>query len=111
MLAAVALILATGCDTSQEGDRCNPSLSHNECNAGLTCGIPTNCNTATEPHSPYANDEAYCCPTDGTSTNPNCDGTCNPCAYVPSGINVSGALNAWCVDGSAPNPPLDAEVE
>jgi hypothetical protein len=108
LLAAALLAVAiTGCDTSQEGDRCNPSLSHDECNSGLSCAVPPNCSLATEPHSPYANGEAYCCPTNGTSTNPNCNGSCNPCQFAASLTSAPG----WCIDGGTPDPALDAEVE
>jgi hypothetical protein len=109
-LAILAFFTAVGfgCGTPNEGDRCNPSLSHDECGgSNLVCAIPANCNPANTPHSPYANGEAYCCPANGTSTNANCDGSCNPCEWAAS---LAGAP-AWCYDGAAPNPPLYAEVE
>jgi hypothetical protein len=46
-----------------EGDRCNPSLSHNECGGSLVCTQPTDC------------PENYCCPTSGSS-NPLCQAGC-----------------------------------
>jgi hypothetical protein len=58
-------VTGTGCNESQEGDRCNPDLSHDECNAGLSCQQPVDC------------PENYCCPTSGTSSNPNCQPGCN----------------------------------
>jgi hypothetical protein len=63
-LAAGSAIVATGCDTGNEGQRCNPSLSHDECGGGLSCQQPTDC------------PENYCCPTSGTSTNPYCQPGC-----------------------------------
>jgi hypothetical protein len=107
LVLALTALASLACDTSQEGDRCNPLLAHNECNAGLVCGIPRNCDPTQPVHSPYANGEAYCCPANGVSTNPNCDGTCNPCAYAPSGVSAP----AWCQDGGVPSPALDAEVD
>jgi hypothetical protein len=67
LVLAVGLfaITGTGCNESQEGDRCNPDLSHDECNAGLSCQQPVDC------------PENYCCPTSGTSSNPNCQPGCN----------------------------------
>ncbi len=71
----VSLGLAAGCLTAlfvacagsgvTEGDRCNPALSHNECDDGLSCVTPTDCA------------ESYCCPTSGTSSQPNCNPGCN----------------------------------
>ncbi len=108
MLAVALLtVAAMGCNTSQEGDRCNPSLSHDECNSGLVCGIPTNCDPTQPLHSPYANGEAYCCPANGISNDPNCNGSCNPCQFAASLVSAP----AWCQDGGVPNPPLDAEVD
>ena len=67
--ALVALTLALvgggGCNVGNEGERCNPNLSHDECNAGLTCQRPLNC------------PENYCCPTSGTSSNAYCQAGCN----------------------------------
>jgi hypothetical protein len=69
----IALALATasfaalipGCTVGQEGERCNPDLSHDECNAGLSCQQPANC------------PENYCCPISGESQNPYCQPGCN----------------------------------
>jgi hypothetical protein len=52
-----------------EGDRCNPSLSHDECGNGLACRQPTDC------------PENYCCPTSGDISNPFCQKGCNGGAY------------------------------
>jgi hypothetical protein len=60
VVSAIAL-LANGCDTSGgEGDTCNPLVVQDECNSGLHC-TQTTCTYA------------YCCPTSGTSSNPNCN--------------------------------------
>ena len=47
---------AGGCNVGNEGERCNPSLSHDECGSGLACTQPAYC------------PENYCCPTSGTSS-------------------------------------------
>ena len=64
---ACAFVLggAGGCQIGQEGERCNPSLSHDECGAGLACTQPVDC------------PENYCCPTSGNSSQPNCQPGCN----------------------------------
>jgi hypothetical protein len=64
-LGGVALGGGGGCNIGQEGERCNPSLTHDECGAGLACTNPTNC------------PEYYCCPTSGKSSNPYCQDGCN----------------------------------
>jgi hypothetical protein len=64
---AVALA-ASGCAEGgggDEGERCNPALSHNECNDGLVCSQPDLC------------PENYCCPAAGGSSHPNCQTGCN----------------------------------
>jgi hypothetical protein len=67
-LLAVAIGLAAavlGCAQGAEGDRCNPDLSHNECNAGLTCQNPDLC------------PENYCCPDPVTpESSPFCQTGC-----------------------------------
>jgi hypothetical protein len=56
----VAIVVAGACALGgKEGDRCNPLVLQDECNAGLHCRYAT-CS------------EAYCCPTDRASTDPNC---------------------------------------
>jgi hypothetical protein len=64
---ALALLGAIGvaCEQGAEGDRCNPDLSHDECDNGLACTQPVNC------------PENYCCPTSGPSSDPNCQPGCN----------------------------------
>jgi hypothetical protein len=59
------------CDGGNEGDRCNPDLSHNDCSAGLTCQTPSTCV------------ENYCCPADPSkSSNDYCNGKNCPAAVV-----------------------------
>jgi len=68
-LTAVAalLMLIPACDGGREGDRCNPNLSHNDCDDGLTCIAPSTCV------------ETYCCPSDPTkSTSAYCNGSLCP---------------------------------
>jgi|ERR1700733_10106754 len=67
LATAVGLALTgLGCNEGQEGDRCNPDLSHNECNSGLICTPATDLCP-----------ENYCCPSDGKSDNPYCQPGCN----------------------------------
>ena len=80
-LASVALfLLVIACDGGREGDRCIPELSHNDCNSGLICTIPSTCA------------EAYCCPPDpSTSSNPYCNGMgCPAAATVDAGEPDAG---------------------
>jgi hypothetical protein len=69
-LAAALMSTAAGCTLNEwggggEGDRCNPLLSHDECGSGLQCTQPAFC------------PENYCCPANGTSSNPVCQPGCN----------------------------------
>ncbi len=60
-IIAMLLGLGTGCESgTKEGERCNPLVLQDECKAGLHCK-PATCS------------EAYCCPTDRSSTDPNCN--------------------------------------
>jgi hypothetical protein len=71
-LSPIALVLIgagltasiPGCDVGNEGDRCNPNLSHDECSSGLACQQPVDC------------PESYCCPAVGNSSNPFCQPGC-----------------------------------
>ncbi len=63
---ALAMLVANGCDGGREGERCNPLLSHDDCNGGLVCTQPATCA------------ESYCCPANGSSTNPFCNGSACP---------------------------------
>lgn len=60
MFRLFALVALLGACTPGEGERCNPLQFSNDCNSGFQCVYPTNCGVA------------YCCPTNGSSTNPNC---------------------------------------
>jgi hypothetical protein len=60
-VVAAAVVVMGGCDLGgKEGDRCNPLVLRDECNAGLHCRLAT-CAAA------------YCCPTDRASSDPNCN--------------------------------------
>jgi hypothetical protein len=50
LLSSFALLEPACTGNGGEGDRCNPYLSHDECDNGLVCTIPGAC------------PEAYCCP-------------------------------------------------
>src|ERR1700684_3231426 len=63
--ALVASAALAGCDGGSEGDRCNPDLSHDECNSGLVCSQPDFC------------PENYCCPTKGPYSSPYCEPGCS----------------------------------
>jgi hypothetical protein len=82
LFALAALGLANGCDGGREGERCNPSLSHDECNDGLTCQVTTSCG------------ESYCCPSNpASSSSPYCNG--NPgvnasCPTPDAGVETGG---------------------
>jgi hypothetical protein len=76
-----------------EGDRCNPDLSHNDCNSGLTCQVPA------DPVTGATCGESYCCPTpatgspngycNGANEAPRADGTLQ--CPVPAGASSSSA--------------------
>ena len=60
VVAALA-VLGSACEIgSKEGDKCNALVLQDECNPGLHCKLAT-CS------------EAYCCPTNRTSTDPHCN--------------------------------------
>jgi hypothetical protein len=93
-LLGVALGLASlglGCNEGEEGDYCNPELSHNECNSGLACTAASMGKATTAPYvftdpltwapnAPCA--ENYCCPIKGGSDNPRCQPGCNGSAAL-----------------------------
>jgi hypothetical protein len=92
VLASVALAFAA-CDQGNEGDRCNPSLSNDECGGNpLSCQQPAEC------------PEYYCCPTSGTSTNPYCQ---TGCAGGADSICAAIGNDASFCDSGA-SPPADA---
>lgn len=69
LVAAGLLVLGNGCDGGREGERCNPLLSHDECDNGLSCQRPSTCA------------ENYCCPDPASSSsNPYCNGAACPAA-------------------------------
>lgn len=76
-LLAIAL-LAYACDGGTEGARCNPLLSHDDCDDGLMCIQPATCA------------ESYCCPSDPTkSASPFCNGS--ECPSVDAGATSGDA--------------------
>jgi hypothetical protein len=85
-LGSILVPLANGCDGGREGERCNPALSHNDCDDGLTCQQPATCA------------ENYCCPSDPTkSTSPYCNGA--GCPAVDAG--AGGGVDAGGSDGDS----------
>ncbi len=93
-LAAVTL----GCNEGQEGDRCNPDLSHNECSSGLTCTAATNICP-----------ENYCCPTSGVSSNPNCQPGCNGGAAAICLADPTASYACEVADAQANGAPIPPE--
>ena len=69
IFAVSAIVLLLGACQPKEGERCNPLLFTDECEAGFACTYPPNCGVA------------YCCPTTGTSRHPNCQ----PCPAADGG--------------------------
>jgi hypothetical protein len=65
LAGALAFGGSGGCNVGNEGERCNPDLSHDECGAGMTCQQPKDC------------PESYCCPTSGNSSNAYCQPGCS----------------------------------
>jgi hypothetical protein len=56
------LSVGEGCDIgTSEGEVCNPLVLRDECADGLFC-------------RQFTCSQAFCCPTSGTSTDPNCGG-------------------------------------
>jgi hypothetical protein len=88
-LIAITLTLATsigGCDAGNEGDRCNPYESHDECDDGLVCSGP-----GTSHPLPGHCVENYCCPHDpSTSAIPYCNGTDDTCPAPDAGPAATG---------------------
>jgi hypothetical protein len=137
-LPGVALGLALaglGCNEGQEGDYCNPDLSHDECNSGLACTAasqlpatlgPMAYGTSLEGGAPWSPNapcaENYCCPTSGASSNPVCQpgcqgGAASICADDPDATyacEFAEAIEAGeplpAVDSGAP-PAVDAAPE
>lgn len=89
VVAASLLAVGDGCDGGREGERCNPLLSHDECDKGLSCQRPSTCA------------ENYCCPDPASSSsNPFCNGLACP---VPEGGSDDG--------GDAETPPESGAPE
>lgn len=65
-LVLIGALLAMGCATNGEGERCNPLRATSDCNDGLTCVHPTGPNCGV----------SYCCAVDAqgnvVDTHPNC---------------------------------------
>ena len=91
VLGAALVLFGNGCDGGREGDRCNPNLSHNDCNDGLSCVQPSTCV------------ENYCCPTNGSSSDPYCNGSaCPPAdAAADTGSSDDGAADSATGDTGA----------
>ena len=84
-LAAAAL----GCQQGEEGDYCNPDLSHNECNQGLSCQQPALC------------PESYCCPDPVTpESNAFCQTGCNGGAAAICAANNATPAEADEIDAA-----------
>jgi hypothetical protein len=97
-LGAALSMLSAGCDVGKEGDRCNPDLSHDECNSGLSCQQPAYC------------PENYCCPTSGTSSNPFCQPGCAGGGQPPeAGADAAGEASAESGGDGASGSSADAE--
>lgn len=81
LMFGIVLAFVPGCEQGAEGDRCNPYLSHDECNSGLVCAGHAPSSVVI----PFCQ-ENYCCPVDRsgqvTGANPNCEPGCNGSAAV-----------------------------
>src|SRR5580693_2431035 len=90
-LVAIALVTLVvtfgvgGCNNGIEGERCNPDLTHNPCNSGLTCTQPLNC------------PESYCC--SPNSTDPYCQTGC------------AGGDQSVCASGGSLSPDSGLECD
>ena len=91
-LAGAALVSAASCiQGGNEGDRCNPLLSHNECDNGLTCQQPSGCA------------ENYCCPADLTHS------TSSFCRSDPAACPLEAGVDAGTGDAT-PEASSDADA-
>jgi hypothetical protein len=94
-----------------EGERCNPDLSHNECNGSLTC------QTVFDPVTLATCGESYCCPVvpttssngycNGTFEAPPSDGGLGPCP-IPAPTSSSSTSSSSSSSSAA---PADAAAE
>lgn len=94
-LACAAALTWSGCTFGgggTEGNRCVPSLSHDECNSGLTCVTGTYTPAAGGGY--FTCGESYCCP-----GGPSASGYCNGASMAP---NADGTLQCpgYCTDPS-----------
>lgn len=95
-LAASLVLVALACNQGSEGDRCNPVTAangHDECGSGLKCTQPPQC------------PENYCCPTNGTSSNPFCQPGCNGGA---ASACAAGDVDACAPTEAGAGAPADA---
>jgi hypothetical protein len=111
-LAAVlgALVIATGCNQSSEGDRCNPLRTSDECGGGLVCsGNPVGIAAANPIEFCPEN---YCCPPNGgASSNPNCQPGCNGGAAAICATSPTTQDAACALANGTPLPSDDAAAE
>ena len=92
---ALCIVWLPACDEGNEGDRCNPDLSHDECNSGLVCSGPGTSQA-------LACVENYCCPVPASaSTNPYCNGQ-----GCPAPVDDAGATGDD--DAALASSPPDA---
>lgn len=116
VLAGAAVVSAACVQGGEEGDRCNPNLSHDECGSSLTCQQPSPCV------------ESYCCPANlATSTSAYCRGDPAACpseagadARTEAGTDAGTDTDADGSGGggragtgidSGPDGPADAPAE
>lgn len=91
-----------GCETGgKEGDRCNPLVLQDECNSGLHCTLVT-CSVA------------YCCPTNGSSTDPSCanaEGCPDPDAGDAEAEGGDAEVEAAAEAGTGTDAGADADAD
>jgi hypothetical protein len=91
VLATFAFVHPACVGNGGEGDRCNPNLSHDECDNGLVCVQPGAC------------PEAYCCPVNASaSSSAYCRGDPSVCPSE-AGTGDDGGGEA-ATDASADSP-------
>ncbi len=106
--AALFSVIVAGCEQGAEGDRCNPDLNGNECNAGLTCQEPTAC-------AAIGAGITYCCPADlSSSSDPHCSNDILECPASEGATEAGdetgaeGAADAGGNDATDATLPLDS---
>jgi hypothetical protein len=113
--ALVGLVLAGGGCSQVEGSRCNPALSHDECDSAPTtqCVAPT---------AAACNGEAYCCTVDSNgnitdTTDLNCQFliACQQASAAESGTGDDGGdattMEAAAAETSTPETGPDASPD